>query len=212
MLPWLSWTAPNVYRTFLHDILSDISNIPKPNDKILDVGAGRNESYRHLFPSVTTVDVVEDNSPDICCDISKKIPIDDNSVKYVLAMNVLEHIYNHRSAIKEIYRVLEPNGILWGFVPFMINIHGDPNDYYRYTPEALKRLLSDCGFSDIETKELRGAPLLIAQLCSFLPFMWRLTNPIFRVARFLSNRKNDSNFSLISHACVLAIFFSASKS
>lgn len=209
----LQWIECDVYRTFLHEMLKPIATVIKPGDVVLDVGAGKKESYRSLLPNVITVDIVEENEPDICCDISKHIPVEDNTVDHVLAMNVLEHVYDHQNAIAEVFRVLKPGGTFWGFVPFMINIHGDPNDYYRYTPQTIRRLLADCGFTNIKIQKLAGAPMLIAQLLSFLPVVWRFTKPLFWIARLMTNRLegSTSSFAKISKECVLAIFFSGDK-
>lgn len=61
-------------------------------------------------------------SPDIVCALGDdRIPVDDNSVDIVVAFHVLEHVSaDARSwfyAFEELYRVLKPNGLLYGESP-----------------------------------------------------------------------------------------------
>ena len=62
------------------------------------------------------------NSPivDIKADICN-LPFSDNSFDYILCNHVLEHIYDDEKAMKEIYRVLNKNGIAILQVPIDIN-------------------------------------------------------------------------------------------
>ncbi len=43
-------------------------------------------------------------------------------------------------------------------VPFFFNIHGSPDDYFRYTKSALMRIFTDSGFSDVVIIELGDGP------------------------------------------------------
>jgi ubiquinone/menaquinone biosynthesis C-methylase UbiE len=131
----------------------------------------------------------------------------------VLVFNVLEHVYHHRQAIHELSRVLKPEGKLIGFVPFLINIHADPFDYYRYTPETITLLLKEFGFVNIKIKTLTGAPILFAEFCNKLPVLWRFSSYLQFFARYLSNiiNKQESNLAKLNRNFVLAIFFTADK-
>jgi len=84
----------------------------------------------------------------------------DASVDTALCANVLEHVYNHQFLIKEMKRILKPGGTLVGFVPFLIQYHPDPHDYFRYTKEALMRMFTDAGFTHIQIREIGGGPFL----------------------------------------------------
>jgi SAM-dependent methyltransferase len=66
----------------------------------------------------------------------------DQSFDFVLSDQVLEHVEGDpQKAIDESWRVLRPGGIVLHTTCFINPIHGDPNDYWRFTPAAL-RLLS----------------------------------------------------------------------
>jgi SAM-dependent methyltransferase len=75
--------------------------------------------FKSYFKNYTSTDL---NSPivDIKADICN-LPFNDNSFDYILCNHVLEHIYDDEKAMKEIYRVLNKNGIAILQVPIDIN-------------------------------------------------------------------------------------------
>ena len=56
--------------------------------------------------------------------------------------------------MEESYRVLKSNGKFIAVVPFLYYIHPSPNDYFRYTKQALKRMLAENNFAEIEVIEI----------------------------------------------------------
>lgn len=116
---------------------------------------------------VITIDI-SDNC-DIKCNLEiDKIPLEDDSVEIVFCFNVLEHIYNHKHALSEIYRILKPNGKLYLSVPFLLNKHADPYDFFRYTDTTLDRLHNDIGFKKLQQKTLYGAGKVAHQTLSWI--------------------------------------------
>jgi SAM-dependent methyltransferase len=89
------------------------------------------------------------------------LPYADGAYDTVVVCNVLEHIFNHRFLTNEMYRVLKQGGGLVGFVPFLFQYHPDPHDYFRYTKEALTRVLKDAGFRDVAVTEIGGGPFFV---------------------------------------------------
>jgi ubiquinone/menaquinone biosynthesis C-methylase UbiE len=106
------------------------------------------------------------------------LPIRNQIIDNILLFNVLEQVYEYRHAIIELYRVIKKGGKLYGIVPFMMNIHGDPDDFHSYTPETFRRSLAEANFRNIETMELYGRWLIIGQIPSLYPFLWGLRKPI----------------------------------
>lgn len=68
----------------------------------------------------------------------------------MIAMNILEHVYNYNLFLPEVYRILKPDGILVGCVPFLIPYHAVPDDYFRYTHSSLERILRQTGFDNVK--------------------------------------------------------------
>lgn len=65
----------------------------------------------------------------------------------VFLFETLEHVEFCRKALEEIYRVLQPNGLLVISTVMKFPIHNHPCDYWRFTPEGLKSLLKPFTFS-----------------------------------------------------------------
>lgn len=109
--------------------------------KVLDIGAG-GSSYHKFFPNRITLDVDETRKPDIVGD-AQKLPFEDNSFEMILCTEVLEHIPDPVMAIKEMKRVLKPEGKLVLSTRFVFPIHDAPGDYWRFTKYGLLKLFAD---------------------------------------------------------------------
>lgn len=70
------------------------------------------------------------------------IGLPDGSVGTVLCIETFEHVFEVRRAFDEVYRVLEPGGLFVITTPLNFRIHGYPDDYWRITPNCLRRMLS----------------------------------------------------------------------
>lgn len=127
-------------------------------------------------------------SPDIIASLEKELSIKNDSVDCVLLFNVLEHIYAHHRLVKEIYRILKSNGKFYCAVPFMMNIHADPYDYYRYTKNALENILVESGFKKFKIVAYGGLFLVIA---GFINVVLRIR--ILKIANSLFTLKYDAD-------------------
>lgn len=132
--------------------------------KVLDVGGGEKPSYFNFLKTggseIVNIDFKSDRGLNL--DLEKDaLPFRDGEIDKVLMFNILEHIYNYNHLISESYRVLKPGGGVLGFVPFLINYHPDPHDYFRYTKEALFKIFTSNRFEVIEIKEVGGGPFYV---------------------------------------------------
>src|SRR3989344_4613287 len=100
-----------------------------------------------------------------------KDPFSEATVRF---NNVLEHCSTPPQLLREINRVLKPGGVLIGTVPFIIQIHQEPHDYFRYTEYCLRNLFKDAGFKDCSINNL-GHSLSIYNNFQGL-FFWKLLN------------------------------------
>ena len=72
------------------------------------------------------------------------LPFEDCQFDVVVSDQVLEHVEgNPQDAIDEMFRVLKSNGLSLHATCFINPIHGAPKDFWRFTPDALKLLVSD---------------------------------------------------------------------
>lgn len=82
--------------------------------------------------------------PDVYCDASV-LPIADGIIDTVVILDVVEHLARPREALREIARVLRPNGRLVLTMPFLYPIHDAPHDYQRFTAHGLIREIEVSG-------------------------------------------------------------------
>ncbi len=73
----------------------------------------------------------------------QSLPYSNNSLDYILADQVLEHVKKPWLGIKEAHRVLRPNGLAIFTTCLMQSIHGVPKDYWRFTLDGLRVLFED---------------------------------------------------------------------
>jgi ubiquinone/menaquinone biosynthesis C-methylase UbiE len=129
-----------------------ISTLPT-GSLVLDLG-GHKIQKRGFFNienynmRVLYLDFNEKKHPDLIAD-AEFIPIVSDNFSGVICSEMLEHTYNPKHILKEIYRVLNFNGILLATIPFLYRIHADPSDYGRFTDQYWHRALQEVGYRDI---------------------------------------------------------------
>ena len=141
---------------------------------VIDVGAGEC-AYKHLFSHCdykaqdfcqypgTQQENWDYGRIDYVCDITA-IPIPDNSFDVALCTEVLEHVPKPIDALKEIGRILKPNGILYLSAPLGSGLHQQPFHFYGgYTPHFSHKFLVEFGFEVIEIKPIGGLFSHVAQ-------------------------------------------------
>jgi SAM-dependent methyltransferase len=64
----------------------------------------------------------------------------DKTYDVVILDQVLEHVRHPQRAVDEIFRVLKPGGICIATTPFLIQVHGYPDDFWRFTSSGLREL------------------------------------------------------------------------
>ena len=154
----------------------------------IDFGAKNGLSSYHHFLDLSNSEIIYTDiaanarNKIVAIDLETNFDVGRQCFDFALLMNVLEHIYNHKLLLKNIYGSLKSDGRLEGFVPFLYQYHADPDDYFRYTHTGLLKLLKDVGFTDIKiTKIGVGMFITIASMSSrllifriFIFFWWLL--------------------------------------
>ena len=157
-------TFLNLIRFFLRLVLDlqtisiyrDLKDYLKnTNGNFLDLGCG-DSPYRFLLNEKTNIyhgiDIIDSTKfdysrTDILHFDGLNIPFEDNYFDNLICTEVLEHVLEFQSLVNEVHRVLKPGGSALFTIPWSARFHYIPNDYYRYTPSALKVIFSE--FSEV---------------------------------------------------------------
>ena len=70
-------------------------------------------------------------------------PFEDETFDIIMLRCLLEHVDDPKVILKEVTRVLKPNGKIEIEVPFINPIHAAPDDFFRFTPNGLKKIIQD---------------------------------------------------------------------
>lgn len=138
---------------------------------VLEIGAGGNH-LRNRYKSYSEEWISSDydlrsNTIDLRAD-AQCLPIKDNCINTIISIDVLEHIPEPEKAIKEIYRVLEPNGIVILSTPFFFWLHEEPFDFHRFSKYGLMKDFEKNGFTVIEVEAISGVFTTFGLLISIL--------------------------------------------
>jgi SAM-dependent methyltransferase len=164
---------PDLYliRSSIRDFL--LKEKPNLNGRFLDFGCGE-MPYRKMLTEGSAIKeyigldleaatAKRINKPDLTWD-GITIPLPDSSIDCAMATEVFEHCSDPELVMKEIQRVLKPNGFLLFTVPFLWPLHEVPYDEYRYTPFSLERHFKKSGFSETQIHALGGWNAAMAQM------------------------------------------------
>lgn len=200
---WSFWRRENY--AFLEKELHGLSK-----DKVLiDIGAGQSD-FRNLTNQfkLTAVDFYPYPGVSVVCDIGDKLPFANAIADIVLITNVLEHVREPNVLLSECHRILKPGGIVIGTVPFMIQIHQRPYDFYRYTEMNLSYLFSKHQFKNAVIEPVSSLYVLLfntttsffagviktAKFKIFWRLIWKIKRIFFRLLKKLfENRFKDKD-------------------
>jgi SAM-dependent methyltransferase len=161
--------------------------------KVLDVGCGR-KPYQDLFKTSSYVgmDIEQsghshkDERIDVFYD-GKTFPFNKESFDNVITNQVFEHVFNPEQFLREINRVLRPNGYLLLTVPFVWDEHEQPYDFARYSSFGITDILQKHGFEVVSLTKSVNNFCAVAQLTSLFFYkkmagssrFWNLVMTIF---------------------------------
>ena len=154
---------------------------PKLTGRLLDIGCGT-KPFEFMFngDEYIGLEINEEgrqnhSHADILYD-GEVIPLEDKSFDSVFAGEVLEHVFNPDTFLKEANRVMKMNGLFLLSTPFFWEEHGQPYDYARYTSFGLKYILEKNGFEVIKQVKCGNGIEVVFQTISnyiFRKFKWK---------------------------------------
>lgn len=202
-----------------------------PGDTIVDIGCGEG-NLRNKFSEGTNYIGLDQSlghqeggyedwnmRPTVVGDMHC-LPFATSSCDVVALLQVLEHSREPSQLLSEISRILRPGGHLFLSVPFLHEIHHAPNDYYRYTPYALRRLAKQAGLTTAEIRAsggyfralshiLEGAPTVIYRgtlanelFGYFVAYPLRALGWIIKKSQYLLDLQDRDKYYVSGYDCV----------
>ena len=137
-----SWKSYNFLK-----VKNEIIN--KKGLKILDIGSGKH-FIEKIYPELKEnnffrLDIANRGYVDIIADLQKDSYF-QKCFDVVICLNVLEHVYKFEDFVNNMSNLVKKDGILLLSVPYNSGLHYLPNDYFRMSHYALKRLLEEKNF------------------------------------------------------------------
>jgi SAM-dependent methyltransferase len=128
-----------------------------PGSRVLDLGGNKVRKRGQFDIGRYDLRVVYTNlstakRPDVQADAAH-VPFKDGCFDAVICSELLEHVPDPPSVLREAYRVLREGRTLLICVPFLHRIHGDPYDYGRYSDFYWSQTLAAIGFGDIRIEQ-----------------------------------------------------------
>jgi ubiquinone/menaquinone biosynthesis C-methylase UbiE len=106
----------------------------KPGSVVADLGGGRRFIYASHVPNAVEIWAIDidqheldlnlDVEVKILGDVSKALPLENQSVDLILSRALLEHVEDNEAALIEMYRILKPGGKMLHFVPARYSTFG----------------------------------------------------------------------------------------
>jgi SAM-dependent methyltransferase len=142
--------AQPITREFLADVLALVTaKDPVVEFGSMQVEADQDIDLRRFFPDRPFIgtDFREGPGVDRVEDL-RGLTFADGEIGTAVSLDTLEHCADPVTAVREMHRVLRPDGGLCLISSVMLfGIHGYPNDYFRFTPEGFRQLLEP--FDDV---------------------------------------------------------------
>lgn len=189
--------------------------------KTLDVGGGEKAQYKHLLnlEEYNSINIDPNIEPTWVVQVGESFPCPQNHYDNVISMNTLEHVFDAKLMLANIFSALKDGGQFYCSTPFLQSIHGHPDDYFRPTPSWYEKTLSEIGFKDIEVIPLLWGPFSTGLQCSGYPFPLRklrkhfvlLLDVLYAKIRFNKKTNYDGEKGLLVQNYALGYYVKAIK-
>lgn len=130
------------------------------------MGQGMSPIYSNSTFEVIGSDVSFGPHTKIICD-AHDIPFEKDVFDCVIIQAVLEHVLDPHRCVREVTRVLKPQGIVYSETPFMQQVHMGRYDFTRFTHLGHRRLFKD--YEEIQSGPTGGPGTVLAW--SYLYFL-----------------------------------------
>jgi ubiquinone/menaquinone biosynthesis C-methylase UbiE len=142
----------------------------KSNMRVLEIGPNSHPSdFQAILNDASikweTLDIFQSEKLTYVAENEYSFPIPDNSFDIVISAQVIEHVREIWTWMKELSRVCKVNGFVITINPVSYPYHEAPVDCWRIYPEGMKALYSqaglDCQLSVTETLEVDPSQYIV---------------------------------------------------
>ena len=188
---------------YLHYFLQKV----KQQEIILDVGCGKISVIPNEYKNITC-DFLHTNNPDVVGTVLK-LPFKDDSVDYLCASWMFEHVEEPTCTLLEFCRVIKPGGYLYLTTNFCWHIHERPRDFFRFTEFGLKYLFEKYGNWEIQfLKASAGFWITILQMLNYkISSVLGMFHPVATIPLQISAlylEKINFDNSVVAGYCIIA--------
>jgi len=137
-----NWLSDRFFQQQLGQVTQHIQGI------VVDLGCGK-KPFEALIAACASHYIgldIQACEADVVADITK-LPLATGSIDTVICFQVLDDIAESTMFLDEVYRVLQPGGVLLLSVNQTWRTHDHPHDYYRFTKFGLKYVLEKSHFT-----------------------------------------------------------------
>jgi SAM-dependent methyltransferase len=126
--------------------------------RVLDYGCAEMPYRRFFGPDVDFVGADLPGNPWATVRLRPDgtLPVEDAGFDAVLSSQVLEHVTDPATYLRECLRVLRPGGRLLLSTHGIMVYHPDPDDYWRWTCAGLRRAVEDAGLRIVHFEGIMG--------------------------------------------------------
>lgn len=185
-------------RKGLYENIAVLAN--KVTGRVLDVGCGQ-KPYAGLFKfsqyiglELDSLENRQTKKADFFYD-GLSFPFQDCEFDSIVVNEVFEHVFNPTDFLREINRVLKPDGMLLMTVPFVWDEHEQPNDYARYSSFGLISIVEKYGFKVIEHRKSMNDIRVIFQMLN--GYLYKKTVSRYRYVNLLTTLVIMSPFNIL---------------
>jgi len=174
-----------------NQIIGDVLNRHQPAGALWDIGSGSGVVATYLRsvgrevvavePSMAgAVSSARDGGVALATDLAS-LRLPSGSISTIGMFDVLEHIYDRGEMLREIHRVLEPDGLLLLTLPALMLLWSDLDEmehHLRYSRRSARTELEQAGFELVESGYCFMLPVVPLLLLRSIPYRLGLRQPI----------------------------------
>jgi SAM-dependent methyltransferase len=119
-------------------------------------GLNLGSANTRIHPRMLNLDIAASENVDVVA-TAERLPFRENTLACVVSQEVFEHLPEPAAAAaREVLRVLQPGGLFYFQVPFVIGFHSAPHDFWRFSHRGVEHLLTAAGFEVVEIRAAVG--------------------------------------------------------